>query len=100
MLQHMNYRGAGYRIWPAGRSWLWCVGDKINTRGAIGAALTQREAIRDACASIDELIGGAAAANEIDLTCAAEWFAPAPIAWEHVLGNLARHLDTVTVTAA
>ncbi|MDO8433272.1 MAG: hypothetical protein Q7S58_12765 [Candidatus Binatus sp.] len=46
------HQGMGFDLWTGQRSWFW----KLADRGAIGAALSHPQAVREACRAIDELL--------------------------------------------
>ncbi len=46
------HHGIGFDLWTGQRSWFW----KLADRGAIGAALSHPQAVREACWAIDELL--------------------------------------------
>jgi hypothetical protein len=47
------YRRVGFEIWSARGNWFWFV--PYAHGGAIGAALTEADAIREACAAIEAI---------------------------------------------
>lgn len=49
------YLGTDFEIWKSGESWFWFVPDPGRARGAIGAAAGELDAVREACATIDEM---------------------------------------------
>lgn len=46
------HQGIGFDLWTGQYSWFW----KLSDHGAIGAALSQPQAVREACMAIDELL--------------------------------------------
>jgi hypothetical protein len=46
------HHGIGFDLWTGQYTWFW----KLADRGAIGAALSQPQAVREACIAIDELL--------------------------------------------
>ena len=46
------HQGMSFDLWTGNQSWFW----KLADRGAIGAALNQPQAVREACTAIDELL--------------------------------------------
>lgn len=73
-----RYRGIDFEVWDGQESWFWFVLDPDRDSGAIGAAASENEAVRDACHSIDEMLPRAD-------TCIA-------VGWELSLSNLERYL--------
>ncbi len=51
-MRKINYLGNTFGVWSREQSWFWSVVDL--GRPAIGAAASEAEAIREACAAIDE----------------------------------------------
>jgi hypothetical protein len=47
------HQGIGFDLWTGQRSWFW----KLADRGAIGVAISQPQAVSEACSAIDELLG-------------------------------------------
>jgi hypothetical protein len=52
MCSHI-YGRVGFEVWSASGNWFWFV--PYGHGGAIGAALTEAEAIREACAAIEAM---------------------------------------------
>jgi hypothetical protein len=50
-----TYLGTDFEVWKNGDSWFWFVPDPLRARGAIGAAAGELDAVREACATIDEM---------------------------------------------
>ena len=50
-----DHLGAGFEVWTGGQSWFWCL---LSPRrgGAIGAAASEADAIREARAAIEEIL--------------------------------------------
>ena len=46
------HQGMGFDLWTGQYTWFW----KLADHGAIGAALSQPQAIREACIAIDEFL--------------------------------------------
>ena len=74
-----HYLGIDFEVWEAQQRWLWCVIDPHRDGGAIGAAASEIDAVRDACLSIDEMMSARA---EVLIT----------VDWEISLSNLERYL--------
>ena len=50
-----NHLGIGFELWSSRRVWFWHVVNLPCNGGAIGTAATEAEAVREACAAIEEL---------------------------------------------
>jgi hypothetical protein len=50
-----SHLGIGFELWSNQRVWFWSVVNPRGNGGAIGAATTEAEAMREACAAIEEL---------------------------------------------
>ena len=74
-----HYRGVDIDVWEAQERWMWCVIHPHREGGAIGAAASEREAVCDACQSIDDML-----APRCDIALAVDW--------EITLSNLERYL--------
>jgi hypothetical protein len=74
-----HYQGIDFEVWDGQPTWFWFVFDPHLDGGAIGAAVSETEAVRDACFSIDEMLD----ARREPLTAAG---------WEISLTNLERYL--------
>ena len=77
-----HYQGIDFEVWDGQQTWFWFVIDPRCDGGAIGAAASETDAVRDACFSIDEMI----LARREPRTAAA---------WEISLANLKRYLAGV-----
>jgi hypothetical protein len=55
-----NHLGTSFRVWNRRSTWFWLVRDQHGKSGAIGTAVSEAEAIREACASIEEMAAQAA----------------------------------------
>ncbi len=69
-----RYQGIDFEIWDGQQTWFWFVIDPLCDGGAIGAAPSETEAVRDARLSIDEMMYAqypplTAAGWEISLAC-------------------------------
>lgn len=74
-----HYLGIDFEVWEAQQRWLWCLIDPHRDGGAIGAAASEIDAVREACLSIDEMMSSRA---EVLIT----------VDWEISLSNLERYL--------
>jgi hypothetical protein len=50
-----DHLGAGFEVWTGGQSWFWCLLSPRRDGGAIGAAATEADAIREAFVAIEEM---------------------------------------------
>src|SRR5260370_27186113 len=50
-----DHLGADFEVWAGGQSWFWCLLNQRRNGGAIGAAATEAEAIREAFVAIEEM---------------------------------------------
>lgn len=50
-----DHWGAGFELWTGGQSWFWYLRDPCRAGGAIGAAATEADAVREARAAIEEM---------------------------------------------
>jgi hypothetical protein len=88
MNNQRSYAGIIFEVWEGERSWYWFVMDPHCDGGAIGVAASETAAVRDACASIDEMTARIDAAPMTE-RC-----------WEISLANLERYLTCVCDAAA
>jgi hypothetical protein len=51
-----HYQGVDFEVWDGQQTWFWFVIDPHREGGAIGAAASENDAVRDACLSIDEMM--------------------------------------------
>ena len=51
--QRRTYRGCGFELWNNQQAWFWMRADS----NAIGAAPTERDALAEVCAAIDQSLG-------------------------------------------
>jgi hypothetical protein len=63
-----HYQGIDFEIWDGQQTWFWFVLDPHREGGAIGAAASETDAVRDACLSIDEMMH-----TRQEALTAAEW---------------------------
>lgn len=50
-----SHLGIGFELWSNQRVWFWSVVNLRGNGGAIGVAITEAEAVREACTTIEEL---------------------------------------------
>lgn len=50
-----DHLGAAFEVWAGGQSWFWCLLNQRRNGGAIGAAATEADAIREAFVAIEEM---------------------------------------------
>jgi hypothetical protein len=50
-----DHLGADFEVWTGGQSWFWCLLNPRRDGGAIGAAATEADAIREASVAIEEM---------------------------------------------
>lgn len=50
-----DHLGTGFEVWDGHRTWFWSVISPHRNGGAIGAAATEDEAVREARQSIEEI---------------------------------------------
>jgi hypothetical protein len=74
-----HYQGVDFEVWDGQQTWFWFVTDPRCDGGAIGAASSETEAVRDACSSIDAMMSA-----RCESFCAFDW--------EMSLANLERYL--------
>ncbi|HEY6395628.1 MAG TPA: hypothetical protein VIX12_09435 [Candidatus Binataceae bacterium] len=58
------HQGISFNLWTGQHTWFWMLPD----RGVIGAAVSQQEAVREACMAID-LFLGRNANSDSTITC-------------------------------
>ena len=54
-MRSRSHLGIGFELWSNQRVWFWSVINPRCNGGTIGAATTESEAVREACAAIEEL---------------------------------------------
>jgi hypothetical protein len=74
-----HYQGIDFEVWDGQQTWFWFVTDPRCDGGAIGAAASETEAVRDACLSIDAMMSA-----RCESICGFDW--------EISLANLERYL--------
>ncbi len=100
-----SHMGRSFDVWNGNESWFWMVLDPSRNGGVIGAAATEEDAVRDACASIEEM--AARAIRERHFTGEAKnrlvhlSGARTPrIIWRAALARLDRYLISIQAASA
>jgi hypothetical protein len=57
MRSNRDHLGTGFDLWRGQENWFWFVVNPRRDGGAIGSAATEADAMREACAAIEELTG-------------------------------------------
>ena len=87
-MRNENHLGIAFQIWSGPQTWFWFVVNPHQNGGAIGAAASEADALREACLSIEEISAEQrAAAMHRDVDCMAPL-----ICWKGALENLNRFL--------
>ncbi len=55
MQDKRDHLGVGFRLWNGQSTWFWTLADPCGSAGAVGAASSEAEAVREAHAAIEEL---------------------------------------------
>jgi hypothetical protein len=55
--KHRYHRGLRFDVWTSSSSWFWRLDGPGRNSGTIGAAADEAEAVREACAMIEEMTG-------------------------------------------
>ncbi len=88
MRSRRHHRGTGFDVWDVRDdqpSWFWLVIDLHRDGGIIGSAATEADAVREACASIEETSSPATPqVHQADSIASA--------GWKGSLANLERYL--------
>jgi|SRR5271156_2496253 len=85
-----RYLGNSFEVWNGQQTWFWCVADPHRNGGTIGAAPTEVEAVREACALIEDQSAQRRAGEPVP--CAARETAAIVMGWENSLADLERYL--------
>jgi hypothetical protein len=93
-LRTRTYLGTDFEVWRSDQSWFWFVPDRGFARGAIGAAAYELDAVREACAAIDEMH-----AERDAVTRSRPAGDSAEIDWAMLLARLERYLAGIAPTA-
>jgi len=80
-MRNRSYLGNGFEVWNRQRTWFWCVADPHHNGGTIGAAPTEVEAVREACALIEDMSAQYRAGARVP--CAAKEAAIIVVGWEN-----------------
>ena len=97
MRSRRNYLGTGFDVWNVSDdqpAWFWLVLDSHRDGGTVGSAATEADAVREACASIEE-IASQRRSDLAALRAAAQVHRTDSIAmtrWEGSLANLKQYL--------
>ncbi len=83
--------GIGFQVWNGPQTWFWFVVNPNRDGGAIGAAASEADAMREARLSIEELSAERACTIPARLNCKDASMAPL-ICWKGALNNLERYL--------
>jgi hypothetical protein len=87
-MRNENHLGIAFQIWSGPQTWFWFVVNPHQNGGAIGAAASEADALREACLSIEEISAQLqAAATHRNDDCATSL-----ICWKGALENLDRFL--------
>jgi hypothetical protein len=55
MRSRRDYLGTGFAVWTGELTWFWRVLNSHHSGGAVGAAASEAEAVREACIAIEEM---------------------------------------------
>jgi hypothetical protein len=55
MCNSRDHLGIRFEVWTSEWSWFWRAFNSHNSGGAVGAAATQADAVREACVAIEEM---------------------------------------------
>ena len=86
-MRNENYLGVAFQIWSGPQTWFWFVVNPHQNGGAIGAAASEADALREACLSIEEISAQVQTATHRKDDCV-----PTLICWKGALENLNRFL--------
>ncbi|HKD65997.1 MAG TPA: hypothetical protein VKB84_04085 [Candidatus Binataceae bacterium] len=56
--KRQQHRGFGIELWTSSGAWFWRLVDSGRKVGIIGAAGNEDEAVAEACATIEGIVGG------------------------------------------
>ena len=92
MATNRHHMGMGFEVWTGNETWFWFVDDPHRDAGAIGAAASELEAVREACVLIEAI-----AWERHRMRPLARWASiPIPvIEWDQSLAKLERYLARV-----
>jgi hypothetical protein len=94
-MRSRTYLDVNFQVWRSDQSWFWFVPDRGRARGVIGAAAGELDAVREACATIDEMLGEGDANQRSRSVCESSEFD-----WAALLARLERYLARVAAAAA
>jgi hypothetical protein len=89
-----TYLSTDFEVWRSGESWFWFVPDRGRARGVIGAAAGELDAVREACAAIDELLADCDASERSLPAC------DGGFDWATLLARLERYLARLATATA
>jgi hypothetical protein len=89
-----TYLDVDFQVWRSGESWFWFVPDRGRARGVIGAAAGELDAVREACAAIDEMLAERGADER------SRPATDASFDWAALLARLERYLARVAAATA
>ena len=87
-MRNENHLGIAFQIWSGPQTWFWFVVNPHQNGGAIGAAASEADALREACLSIEEI----SAQLRPAATYRNDECMPSLICWKGALENLNRFL--------
>jgi len=90
-----TYLGVDFEVWRSDQSWFWFVPDRGRPRGVIGAAAGELDAVREACAAIDEMCAECDPSSRSCPACDL-----AAMDWAALLARLERYLARIVAEAA
>jgi len=61
MHSRRDYLGTGFAVWTGELTWFWRVFNSHHSGGAVGAAASEADAIREACIAIEEMSASSSA---------------------------------------
>ncbi len=103
-----SHLGIGFEVWTGQRTWFWFVASPRGNGGAIGAAASEADAVREARLSIEQMPAqcraGAASLRAVAGTTSApalhQSHSIGLAGWECLLANLDRYLACVSGATA
>jgi len=87
-MRNENHLGIAFQIWSGPQTWFWFVVNPHQNGGAIGAAASEADALREACLSIEEI----SAERQTAATYGKDDCMAPLICWKGALENLDRFL--------
>jgi hypothetical protein len=61
MRSRRDYLGTGFLVWTGELTWFWRVFNSRHSGGAVGAAASEADAVREACMAIEEMFASSTA---------------------------------------